>query len=58
MRFIMLVCLGLTGCGAYSREVAKWTLYNKVCVEGVSYIQFPSGASPDMTLDGKIKACK
>lgn len=49
----------LTGCGWFEREVvANFTGYGKVCAEGVTYLQFPSGVTAQYTIDGKLVACK
>lgn len=49
----------LTGCGWFEREVvANVTGFSKVCVEGVTYLQFPSGVAPQYTVDGKLVSCK
>lgn len=49
--------LSLSGCGWFERRVATWTGYSRMCIEGVSYLQFTSGASAEYTRDGKIKNC-
>jgi hypothetical protein len=57
-----LVCYGLieiflsTGTG--HRKVAQYTGHSSICIDGVEYIQFMSGASVAYTPDGKIKVCK
>lgn len=49
----------LTGCGWFERKVvANVTGFSKVCVEGVTYLQFPSGVTPQYTVDGKLVSCK
>jgi len=47
----------LTGCGALDRTAANWSGYTKVCVEGVSYLQFPSGAVVQVDQQGKVVLC-
>jgi uncharacterized lipoprotein len=48
----------LSGCGWYDRKiVANVTGYSKICVEGVTYLQFPSGVSPQVNLEGRPVAC-
>lgn len=58
----LIVILGtflLTGCGWFERKVvANFTGYSKVCVEGVTYLQFPSGVTPQYSADGKLVACR
>ncbi len=53
-----LTALILTGCGWADRVTATATGFSKVCVEGVEYIQFTSGASVAYTQDGKVKTCR
>lgn len=48
----------ISGCGACSRTLATITAYDKICVDGVSYVQFTSGASVEYDRDGRIKTCK
>jgi len=58
MKFsVLLICLTLLGCGALERTVAHYTGYSKLCVDGVQYIQFTSGASVAYDINGKVKAC-
>lgn len=56
--FATLAALALTGCGWFDRQVAQFTGHGKVCVEGVTYLQFASGATPQYTIDGKLVACQ
>lgn len=48
----------LAACGKMDRLEAHYTGYSKVCVEGVQYIQFTSGASVQYDKDGKVVTCK
>lgn len=54
---IVLFALCLAGCGAGSRTVAHLTGWSKVCVEGVSYLQFPSGVTVQYDRAGKVVTC-
>jgi hypothetical protein len=48
----------ITGCGAIDRASTTFTgNATKVCVDGVEYLQFTSGASVAYTMEGKIKTC-
>jgi len=51
------VCATLSGCGVWERTVAGYTGYSRVCVAGVSYLQFTSGATVEYTTEGKIRTC-
>lgn len=55
---VVLAGLTLTGCGWFDRKMASFTGYSKVCVEGVTYLQFTSGVTPQYTSDGKLVSCK
>lgn len=54
-----LLCGGLllAGCGKVNRIIAHTVGYATVCVDGVEYLQFPSGASVKYGPDGKIVLC-
>jgi hypothetical protein len=61
IKMILIAALAatLTGCGWYERKVvANITGYSKTCVEGVTYLQFPSGVTPQVNLEGLPVACK
>lgn len=59
MKNIVLISfLTLTGCGWVDRNISAITgSASKVCVDGVAYLQFTSGATVAYTADGKIKTC-
>ena len=52
------IVVALAGCGKMDQMEAHFTGYSKICVDGVWYIQFTSGAVPAYTLDGKLQSCK
>lgn len=54
----ILASLVLSGCGKIDRKIASLTGYSNICVDGVSYLQFTSGATVKVGLDGKPIACK
>ena len=54
---ILLIASMLTGCGWVDRLTATATGHAAVCVDGVEYLQFSSGATVAYTRDGKIKTC-
>ena len=43
-----------TGTTSTTRTTSSWS---RVCVAGVSYVQFTSGASVEWTPAGKVKTC-
>jgi hypothetical protein len=45
------------GCGVTSKIGAKFTGSSTVCVDGVEYLQFTSGATVAYNTDGTIKTC-
>jgi hypothetical protein len=54
---ILSAAILLTGCGWVDQNVAKATGYARMCVDGVEYLQFTSGATVAYTRDGKVKTC-
>ena len=58
MKKLILLSLLIFSCGDLSKSVASFTGYDKVCVEGVVYYQFVSGASVGYNPDGSIKTCR
>lgn len=56
--FAIIIAAACSGCGKTDQLVAHYTGYSKICVDGVKYLQFTSGASPQYTVDGKLVACK
>ena len=49
----------LSGCGWFDRYfTANLTGWSRTCVEGVAYLQFPSGVTVEYTVEGKIKTCR
>jgi hypothetical protein len=59
MKYLLIAALavGLSGCGWVQRQQAHYAGHTKVCVEGVTYLQFPTGTTPQVTLDGKPVPC-
>ena len=59
MKYIVMVAAVLmtVGCGKVEQLNAHFTGFAKVCVEGVSYIQFTSGVTVQYSPDGKILTC-
>lgn len=57
-RYLLLAAaLLLTSCGQTDRGIAFLSGFSRVCVDGVEYLQFTSGATVAYTTDGKIKTC-
>jgi len=55
----VLSALTLSGCGWFDRQVvANVTGYSKICVEGVVYLQFPSGVAHQVNPEGRPVLCK
>lgn len=55
---IIAVMMPLTGCGAIERSKASLAGYSRMCVNGVSYLQFTSGATVEYLPSGEIAKCK
>jgi hypothetical protein len=55
---VLLVSACLSGCGWFERKVtANLTGYAVSCVDGVAYLQFPSGVTVQYDRNGRIKTC-
>jgi hypothetical protein len=54
---LFFALFALAGCGAADRFGASLTGHAKVCIDGVEYLQFASGATVAYTRDGKVKTC-
>lgn len=60
---IIVVLLSLTAIlmyinsGKYARQKAEILGYTTVCIEGVNYIQFSTGATVKMNKDGTVSTC-
>lgn len=50
--------VSLTACGAADRMGASITGFAKSCVDGVTYLQFASGAAVQVDQNGKPVACR
>lgn len=60
MKYIMLAVLavGLSGCGWLDRKVASVTGgATKTCIDGVTYLQFTSGATVQVDRTGRPVPC-
>lgn len=42
------IALLLTSCGSANKIEAHWQGYAEVCVKGIVYLQFPSGATVEI----------
>lgn len=60
MRVLLLLSMMVltTSCGHCSREMAGIKGYYRICVDGVSYLQFTSGSTVEYNIDGNIKLCE
>ncbi|MDZ4726886.1 MAG: hypothetical protein SH817_12070 [Leptospira sp.] len=57
-KIIIVLSLLFVGCGTLSRGCAKYFGSDEVCIDGVKYIQFTSGASVKYNPDGTIATCR
>lgn len=55
---VLTLALSLTACGQVDRMNAQLTGYSKVCVEGISYLQFSSGAAVQVNAYGLPVRCE
>ncbi len=58
MRGVLIIFMCLFLCGGFGRFEAWTTGKSELCVDGVKYIQFTSGASVKYNADGSIALCK
>lgn len=59
-RIAVVVLLGalVTGCGWFDRKVtANITGHAVTCIDGVAYLQFPSGVTVQYDRSGRVKNC-
>ena len=55
---VLLLSCALAGCGWFDRKVtANITGYSTACVDGVRYLQFPSGVTVQYDRDGRVRTC-
>lgn len=55
----VLAVILMTGCGWFDRKIAAVTGgATKTCVDGVTYLQFTSGATVQLDINGNTVACK
>jgi len=55
---ILLLSFAFLGsCGLLDRKLAGYRGFAEICVDGVSYLQFTSGASVKYTKEGRIATC-
>lgn len=54
----LAVLVLLSGCGWFERKVtANITGHAVTCIEGVRYLQFPSGVTVQYDRDGRVRTC-
>jgi hypothetical protein len=54
---LAIATLSLSGCGSWHKAVADTTGWDKVCVDGVTYLQFPHGVTPQRTMSHSFVSC-
>jgi len=55
---MVLMASLLAGCGAVDRMAADFTGWSVVCVDGVAYLQFPSGVTVKVDRAGRPVGCE
>ena len=60
MKIIMVILLSMivAGCGQFERVTATVAGHSETCIDGVTYIQFTSGACVKVDINGKPVGCK
>ncbi|TFZ02276.1 hypothetical protein EZ313_13460 [Ramlibacter henchirensis] len=55
---IFLLLTALAGCGWFERKVtANVTGHAIACIDGVRYLQFPSGVTVQYDREGRVRTC-
>jgi hypothetical protein len=54
---VIALAVSLSGCGQVQRAQAHWFGHTKVCVDGVTYIQFPTGTTVQRDRQGNVVPC-
>lgn len=55
---IPFLSIFLSGCGYVDNHLMNYTDHLTICVDGVNYVQFKTGASVKYNADGTISTCK
>jgi hypothetical protein len=55
---VIALLVWITGCARFDLLVPHPTKLSESCIDGVKYIQFPSGASVKYTTDGRVSTCE
>ena len=55
---LVMLIMVLSGCGLFERGLAKTKGFSRMCVDGVEYLQFSSGATVAYNPNGTIKTCR
>lgn len=53
-----LVTITLTSCGKVDHIIASTTGHSEVCIDGVTYLQFASGATVKRLPSGQVAPCQ
>ena len=57
MAILILALFTTAGCGTMERWGAKLKGHTSLCIDGVTYYQFASGAAVARNPDGSVKTC-
>lgn len=59
LMFVLLISLGVVGCGRFERIYTHWTgsLTYKCSRNGVEYVQSDSGLAPSLDKEGNVVTC-
>lgn len=60
MKKLLIIGLAglLSGCGYIDNKIMDYSDHVTICVEGVNYVQFKTGASVKYNPDGTISTCQ
>ncbi len=54
---LLVTAAAFFGSGYFKRQLAYYAGHSTICVDGVKYVQFVSGASVKYNVDGTIARC-
>jgi hypothetical protein len=55
---VTILGLGYFKSGKFQKTKAEYLGYSEICIEGVTYLQFSSGATVKYNKDGSLAACQ
>lgn len=54
---LFLTFIAFSACGKLNKTIANYRGYGEICIHGVKYLQFPSGATVEYDDKGHVVLC-